>query len=193
MKKRLKLMICAASIALCSPAQSAVLSFDLSGLADSFGISPPVMGGFLLDTDGLVITDITFKTDLADYSSTTGEILAGTGFGLPPEFFLFQAPITSFFFGIDGFDLAMPGLEIGESRFFDQVFAFESDEVTPDFQIGLDGAFRGYFGAVNVTRVADDVAPVPLPASFTLFLAALGGLGLFAVQGRRQISAAYSA
>ena len=193
MEKRLKLVICAASIVLCSPAQAAVLSFDLSGLADSFGIAPPVLGGFLLDTDALVIKDITLKTDLADYSSTTGQILAGSGFGLPPEFFLFQAPITSFFFGIDGFDLAMPRLEIGQSRFFDQVFAFESDDVTPDFQIGLDGAFRGYFGAVNVTRVADAVAPVPLPASFALFLAALGGLALLAVHGRKQTSAAYSA
>jgi hypothetical protein len=100
------------------------------------------------------------------------------GFGLPAKFFLFQTAMTSFFFGIDALDLGQPGLAVGESRIFDQTFAFESDELTPDYQIGLDGRFAVYFGNVGVTRLADTVAPVPLPASLPLLAAALVGFGL---------------
>ena len=178
--------IAAACLAVAAPAQAAVLSFDLSGLEDSFGILNPVKGGFTLDTDAYNISGANVATDLDTYAN--GSVIDGLGFGLPAKFFFFQTAMTSFFFGIDGFDLGQTGLAVGESRSFDQTFAFESDEVTPDYQIGLDGRFAGYFGTVGVTRLADAVAPVPLPASLPLLIAALLGFGFLVKRPKRAVA-----
>ncbi len=171
-------LICAALLCLSAPAQAAVLSFDLSGLDDSFQIVAPVSGGFAFDTDLMVFDQIAFRTDLDDYTGAVARLVDGTGFGLPAAVFAFETAMTTFFFGIDGFDPANAGLAVGQGQTFGSVFGFESDSVTPDFQIGLNGRFAVYFGDVTVMRAADPVAPIPLPASLPLLVAGLGLLAL---------------
>lgn len=172
--------IVATLLAFANPTNAAVLNFDLTGLEDSFDILNPVSGGFTLDTDALSLSDVSLLTGLDTYAS--GSVVDGLGFGLPTKFFLFESAMTTFFFGIDALDLGQPGLAVGESKIFDQIFAFESDQVTPDYQILLDGRFAVYFGNVGVTRLADTVAAVPLPASLPLLLAGLIAMGLMAAR-----------
>ena len=164
------------------PAQAAVLSFDLSGLADSFDILGPVTGSFSYDTVQMSLSSVQITTDLDDYSAAEARVVEGAGFGLPAQFFQFKTAMMTFFFGIESFDLAMPGLDVGQSRVFSDVFGFESDDVSPEYVIGLDGKFAVYFGPVAVTRLADDLAPVPLPAGMPLLLGALGALGVLAAR-----------
>ncbi len=180
MKKMTLPATCALILTLCAPAQAAVLSFNLSDLADTFQVQGPVSGGFTFDTDTMAFAGVEFKTDLDTYTGATASIVDGTGFGLPSSVFLFQTAMTTFFFGLDAFDAAVSGIGVGEQLTFDSVFAFESDEVTPDLQIGLNGAFAFYAGDITITRLEDPVAPIPLPASLPLMIAGLGGLGFVA-------------
>jgi hypothetical protein len=170
------------ALALQAPASAAVLSFDLSGLEDTFGLRSPVTGGFTVDTVSGDFSLVDFATDLASYT-LPGSILDGAGFGLSDQFFLFTSGVYSFFFGIDGFDLGDPQLAIGESIKFPDVFAFESDDVNDDFQIGIDGYFTLYAGTV-------DVAAIPLPATLPLIGLGLAGLGLVAGMRGSRVTAA---
>ena len=171
---------CAGALALAATApgaQAAVLTFDLGGLRDFFSFpSASVTGGFTFDTATSGFSAIAIATPIGSYGGGSGTLIPDTAsFGFPEDIFSFDNGATTFFFSVEGLNLAAPDVPAGGGTTFSNVFAFEGDAVNDDFQIDPFGNSASYFGDVTVS--AADVAPVPLPAALPLLVAGLGALG----------------
>ena len=180
MPKRLKVALLAAACAVAGQAQAAPLSFDLSGLTDAF-LGGGVTGGFDFDPEDGTFGEVDIGGVSASYGARSGVFLPGAevgGFGLFDDgLFRFSSGGVTFQFSPTGFDVADPGLAVGETRTLDGIIGAEG-VFDADFQIvdpfAPDTALLT--GAVEVTRLADAVAPIPLPAGLPMLLIGLAGL-----------------
>ena len=154
-------------------ADAAVLSFDLGALPDVFvDFGSTVAGGFDYDTTAGTFSRVAIEATLGTYGDGTGMLFADTaGLGFPNDIFSFDNGSTTFFFSIAGLNLADPP---AGAATFDDVFAFESDAVAPDFSVDPFASTTFYVGPVTV-RTA--IAAVPLPATLPMLLAGLAGVG----------------
>ncbi len=189
MTKRLKAGAVVAACILAGQAQADALSFDLSGLADAF-FGGAVTGGFDFDGGAGTFGAIDIGGLSATYGAGSGVFLPGAEIAGSGAFddglFRFASGGVELQFSPTGLDVADSGLAVGETRALTGIIGQEG-VFNADFQLADPFAPGSALltGTVEITRLADAVAPIPLPAGLPMLLAGLAGLaGAGAVRRR---------